>query len=431
MKKPLLQRANTRCINRFTLLIAFLASSIILTLQMVVAFQTSYLIGGLDIVTEDGKMETLSTLESLRQKPYWEDVQISIETAINSFDTYLSENSGIAIDKVNLVISGIINDKDEIVPFVTADVSSGELNGISVFFSYEGGGVLILPDGEVFISDNESLFSVAPDGQYIAPYLDGLIAYNGALSCPVPVALGTANREIGQVDWDNVEGIEIAASIEAQQLSSEALGDFTTGVCLILNGKRWEFLSDIPGVTFDADTTDVAFLSNQLEILVDADPEKYKYISPSTHVIRVEIVHDNDFLGEVMLMIETNYGFSTPRFEEEGVLLERIPYSDDFLTFLANPLYFVPVDPTRSITFNTLILQQLYCGGRLGRGFDFEEDPGCFVGMYREFGITPLPSAEGLSEQAFNEIYETLVDELVETFRAIGITSDPNMYPVS
>jgi hypothetical protein len=146
----------------------------------------------------------------------------------------------------------------------------------------------------------------------------------------------------------------------------------------------------------------------------------------------VELIHDNSYShsSEVVLSIDTFYGISRPKFEEEGVLVERIPYSDDFLTAYAEPIFYSH-DMTLSEALHFIIFQQIYYGGRIRRGYDFTSDPGSYLGMYHLLGVTELPSPEGISEEDFNELVEVFFAQLVETFRGIGMIIAPNMYPVS
>ena len=44
----------------------------------------------------------------------------------------------------------------------------------------------------------------------------------------------------------------------AQPIPPEELGDYTTGVRFSYGGRTWEFVSDIPGIAYSAEMTDVA-----------------------------------------------------------------------------------------------------------------------------------------------------------------------------
>lgn len=221
----------------------------------------------------------------------------------------------------------------------------------------------------------------------------------------------------------------IQQSTQAGQIAADELGKFSTGIRFIVAGKTWEILSDIPGITFDAPRTDIELLADQFNTLINVDPERFKYRAPSTHTIRVIFEYESELpqAANLVAMMQTWYGLTTPHFVTPGVLLERIPYGDDFLAFLADPIYF-PREADRTINFNVMVMQQIYYGGLIGPSFDWRKDD-LIRGLYETLDVPPPPMLAGKTQAEFDRLYETFLREITKTYRGLAVVFDPDLYP--
>lgn len=198
-------------------------------------------------------------------------------------------------------------------------------------------------------------------------------------------------------------------SPSAQPILLEELGDYMTGVRFTDGGVTWEFLSDIPGIAYDAETTDVAFLSGVLHRLTRAnDADQTAFPSPGTTTVRVAFVHDNEFSAP--LSINNQFGLNAAHDETPGVLVLRTPYNDTFVRGLH-------VDGTteamRVAFLHSVMFSQIYYASRAA----LTEAPG--DDYYRQFlsdlGLSDVPSEE----------------EIGATFRGLGMRFDPDLFITS
>lgn len=213
--------------------------------------------------------------------------------------------------------------------------------------------------------------------------------------------------------------IEAAVQMTAEELQQlewnddGERADYVTGIKVMINGKPWEFVSSVPGVSFDAATTDVAILTDRINKLILGDnPDITKYTSPSTQKIRVMLTRDNTFIGndtDVVGVLNDWYGFTRAFVSEDGVLIHNIPYTDSFINFMKQPQN-MPDDNAWTNTFMGTVFQQIYYSGRINPSYPKDG----FIGnLIKDLGLPPTPTG----------------DQLVDAYRGIGITRNKNIYP--
>ena len=192
----------------------------------------------------------------------------------------------------------------------------------------------------------------------------------------------------------------------AQPIPAEELGDYTTGVRFTDGDVTWEFLSDIPGVEYVAETTDVAFLAGVLRTLIDANnPDASAFAPPAATTIRVAFAHDNAFSAP--LSINNQFGLNAAQAEPDGVLLLRTPYNDTFVRGLH-------VDGTteamRVAFLHSVLFSQIYYASRAG----LADAPGddYYRAFLNDLGLPDVPSEE----------------QIMATFRGLGMDFDPAVF---
>lgn len=192
----------------------------------------------------------------------------------------------------------------------------------------------------------------------------------------------------------------------AQTIPPEELGDYATGVRFSYGGRTWEFVSDIPGIAYTADMTDVAFLSDTLDRLMHANnPEASALEAPDITTIRVAFDHENEF--SVPLSINNQYGITAAQVAAPGVVLLRTPYNDTFV----RGLHVDGTTETMRVAFlHSVIFSQIYYASRIG----LADVPG--DDYYRSF----------LSDLGLPEIPDE--DRVWTTFRGLGMQFDPAVF---
>ncbi len=323
---------------------------------------------GTEIVTSTGQVEYLPQFDALKSKSYWNQISVSVNFAVENFQSYLNQNPRLKIEKYRVVIPGVVStDGKTIEPTPTPDDSDTKT---SVFISFDGGGMLFLPDNtadvgwQALVSDNGSLKEAAPTADYVAPTGDGLIAFTGIMTGdPIEVAFGTPNA--GRIEWKSVSPVVevVPDSTVAEQITRDELkeiGDkYISGIKFQFEGREWQFVtdSDLPK-RLNAQGTDLNVWTSQMKDAIYAlDMGGYGNTKYTKAVVILE--HDEAaFATAPAAMASEGFATLTTEFDDEtGTITERIPYTKATIDMLN-----IFDGDTQKAIINEIYLYQLMFG---------------------------------------------------------------------
>lgn len=192
---------------------------------------------------------------------------------------------------------------------------------------------------------------------------------------------------------------DIAIQMTAEELRSlqydkdGEVADYINGVKMMINGKQWEFVSDIPDMPFDSDF-DMSVLTERIDRLMLNNPDVTQYRSPSTPKIRISFTYNRDLLHDedVLISLNNEYGIKRGFIAEDGSFVLDIPYNDNFLnkvktnkTTLSNEQW--------SGGFNFMAYQAMFFAPRINPSNTFKEE-GFVNPLYEHFNLSPQASYE-------------------------------------